>query len=395
MGDTFLPILLLLLVLSFFFQDSYIFILIYLFAGSYALGRWWSRKALAAVEFRRELIPRIFPGQELSVRLTFKNTGWLPIVWLQFSEALPVELGRIDGFRKVLTIGPYGSAIYEYSLVPKKRGYYTVGPVRLHSGDVMGMMGEAVREGKSDSLVVYPHVVALSKLVLPSRSPMGNLRHHLPIFEDPTRITGKREYVAGDSLRRIDWKSTAVTGQLQVKLFEPSIALETVLFLNLNQSEYRLQARIDASELAIVVAASIASWLAGQKQPAGLITNGLDPLEGEGEFMKPIPPKKGRGHMMRILEALARVKAGETTSFVDLVQRERVFLPWGATAIYLVNTVPEGLFEEIHQARQTGLNAVLVACGRVAGLQEIKIQSEFYRVPVFHIQDETDLDIWR
>jgi hypothetical protein len=90
---------------------------------------------------------------------------------------------------------------------------------------------------------------------LPSRSPIGTLRHTQPIFEDPSRVRGKRDYTTGDSLRRVDWKATATTGRLQVKQFEPSIALETALFLNLNADEYLQRTRLDATELAIVIAA--------------------------------------------------------------------------------------------------------------------------------------------
>ena len=103
----------------------------------------------------------------------------------------------------------------------------------LYSGDVFGLTGGETRRLQSDSLTVYPKIVPLTRVVLPTQSPMGTLRHHQPIFEDPSRIFGKREYVSGDSLRRVDWKSTASTGHLQVKLFEPSIALETVIFLDL------------------------------------------------------------------------------------------------------------------------------------------------------------------
>ena len=96
-------------------------------------------------------------------------------------------------------------------------------------------------------LTVYPRIVALNSIQIPSRSPQGTMRHTQPIFEDPTRVLGKREYVAGDSLRRVDWKSTAVTGRLQVKLFEPAISLETLIFLNLNAEDYHYRSRIDST----------------------------------------------------------------------------------------------------------------------------------------------------
>jgi len=72
------------------------------------------------------------------------------------------------------------------------------------------------------------------------------MRHQQPIFEDP-HAYGKRDYVASDSLRRVDWKASASTGRLQIKQFEPSIALQTVIFLNLNGSEYNTRNRIDAN----------------------------------------------------------------------------------------------------------------------------------------------------
>jgi hypothetical protein len=46
MGDFFLPLILLLIVLAIFTQDGFTITLIYLFAGLYAVGSWWSRKAL-------------------------------------------------------------------------------------------------------------------------------------------------------------------------------------------------------------------------------------------------------------------------------------------------------------------------------------------------------------
>src|SRR3972149_2468824 len=67
----------------------------------------------------------------------------------------------------------------------------------------------------------------------PPQSPMGNLPPPQPIFEDPSRVIGKRDYVAGDSLQRVDWKATAVVGRLQVKQYQPSTARETLIVLSL------------------------------------------------------------------------------------------------------------------------------------------------------------------
>ena len=164
-----------------------------------------------------------------------------------------------------------------------RRGYYPIGPLHLRSGDLIGLTEELDTEGGVDHLIVYPKIIPFAKVKLPSRSPLGTLRHTQPIFEDPSRVRGKRDYVAGDSLRRVDWKATATTGRLQVKQFEPSIALETAIFLNLNADEYAQRTRLDATELAIVIAASLANWIVGQRQSVGLCVNGVDPIGTEGK----------------------------------------------------------------------------------------------------------------
>jgi uncharacterized protein (DUF58 family) len=223
---------------------------------------------------------------------------------------------------------------------------------------------------------------------------MGTLRHHEPIFEDPTRVRGKRDYVTGDSLRRIDWKSTAVTGRLQVKQYEPSIALETMIFLDLCEAQYLLKERFQATELAIVIAASIASWVVRKKQSVGLATNGLDPLKAGGP-PPPLPVRKGRGQLMRVLESLARLQTAEAEPLTDMVRRISANLAWGTTLIMITGQVDENLFDELFQARRSGLDSFLVLCGSGLRYSETRRLAEHFGFPVFRFADEQDLDVWR
>ena len=148
-------------------------------------------------------------------------------------------------------------------------------------------------QSPAEHLVIYPRIVPFTSVEIPSHSPQGTLRHHLPLFEDPTRVFGKRGYLSGDSLRRIDWKASASSGRLQVKLFEPSIALETFIVLNLNAEDYYYRTRIDSTELAIVIAASVSNWIVGKKQMVGMMVNGRDPLADDGR-PQTNPPRKGK-----------------------------------------------------------------------------------------------------
>jgi uncharacterized protein (DUF58 family) len=223
---------------------------------------------------------------------------------------------------------------------------------------------------------------------------MGSLRTRQPVFEDPTRPAGKRDYQAGDSLRRIDWKASASTGRLQTKLFEPSISLETVIFLNLNTEDYPLRARYEATELAIVIAASLANWIVAQRQAVGLYTNAVDPLTVDNRAI-PLPARKGRPHLMRILELMARLRALETHSFQTLINQQRVHLNWGTTLIILTSGASQALFDELLQARRSGLLPVLILCGENHEHRNALQMSKLYHIPATEFRDEKDLDLWR
>jgi uncharacterized protein (DUF58 family) len=394
MSDTFFLLLTLLTGLAIFLREDIILTLVYFLVGTYALSRWWSRRALKTVEYSRTFQHRALLHEKVPVQLELINRYWLPVPWLQLTETLPLELMVPNAYRSVTTLGPYGRQRFTYMLHADRRGYYPIGPLHLRSGDLIGLNEELDSEGSADRLIVYPKIVPFAKVRLPSHSPIGTLRHTQPIFEDPSRVRGKRDYMAGDSLRRVDWKATATLGRLQVKQFEPSIALETMICLNLNADEYEQRTRLDATELAIVIAASLANWIIGQRQPAGLIVNGADPI-GTEEKPQALPPRKGRAHLMRILDVLARIRSIPTAPFVQLLQREAPHLSWGTTVILITGSMDDVLFDEIFRARRAGLNVVLILCGTVRNIVEIQHRAEHFDIPVQHFVRERDLDVWR
>lgn len=390
----YLPLFFLLVLLAAVFRDDAVVLLFYLLAGVFIAGRWWSRKALASVVFERRFTRRAFPGEAVPVRLAVRNTGWLPLIWLGLRESVPAGLTVAAPPLDVVSLGPRGQAGLDYTLQTYKRGYYQIGPLFLSSGDVLGLDADHQRQGPADTLTVYPRLVPLTQLGLPSRSPLGTLRHAPPIFEDPARVVGKRDYASGDSLRRLDWKATAAAGRLQVKQFEPSIALEVMLLLDLRAESYALRARYDASELAIVAAASLADWLTGQKQPVGLLANGADPASGDGPPI--LPPRKGRGHLMRVLEVLARVQLAEAAPPVaDLVRRQSAVLPWGATLVTITGGLDEALTDASLHARRAGLNVVLMLVGPVTSADEARRRLKPFGVTVHALWNEQDLAPWR
>jgi uncharacterized protein (DUF58 family) len=393
MVGTFLPLLVALLLIASFLRGDFALTLIYLVVGALAAGIWWSRRMLTQLETKRRFQTHAFLGERINIELQVRNKGWLPIPWLELRETLPVALVGPNSFQSVIHLGPHGEAKFEYFVDARKRGYYPIGPLSMATGDILGLSSSLLAQSPAEALIVYPKIIPFTAMEIPSQSPQGTLRHTLPLFEDPTRTFGKRSYTSGDSLRRIDWKSSASSGRLQVKLFEPSIALETCIFLNLHAQDYYYRSRIDSTELAIVIAASISNWIVEKKQMVGMLVNGRDPLMADGRPQF-IPPHKGKRHLTRLLETLARVEMTDDSALAPLIQQQRYQLAWGTTLIVISGGIGDDVLNELYQARRSGQNALLILAGRDSTEEPIQRRAKAFGIQVYSIATERDLNIW-
>jgi uncharacterized protein (DUF58 family) len=394
MPAEFLLPLLLILLLAAFLQGGFALTILFLLTGAYLIGWLFRQQISKEISCRRTLDTRAFSGEEIPVHLEVQNKGWLPVPWLHLYESLPVELTSGPAIRRVLSLLPHSRATIDYTLHASKRGYYPVGPLFTALGDTLGLVEAQEFMVLEDHLTVYPKIIPLTEVGLPSQFPQGTLRHHFPIFEDPTRIQAKRDYLRGDSLRRVDWKATAVVGRLQVKQFEPSIALETMIFLNLNIGEYLPRYRYDSTELAIVIAASLANWVASKKQAVGLICNGIDPVS-EDHCCKRLPPHKGRDHLMQILDILARVQIGERTSLTEVLRDVSPRLPWGTTLPIITGKTTEAFFDELFQVQRRGQKVMLILAGITTDSTRVQNRARSLGIQIHIVQKEKDLEAWK
>ena len=397
-----LPFLIVLLIVALFSRVDLFFYLLYVLSGIVVLGRLWASRALKAVTIRRIHADRVFQGDTVDVRLEVTNSGWLPVLWMRLHDMVPATLGTPGLFRQVVSLAPRERLDLAYTLSASRRGYYQLGPLVAHSGDLLGSattQADPLHKDGGGFVIVYPRIVPLRDLGFPSQSPFGTLPSREQIFEDPTRIRGVRDYQRGDSLRRIDWKTSARTGMLQVKRYEPAIALETAIFLNLDGGDYPIAHRNTATELGIVIAASLAAHLVEKRQAVGLITNGRDPLAAGVPASTPaLPLRKGRDHLMNLLDLLARVEvaaAGEALPFLEIVSRESVGLPWGSTAVLITAQPGEGLFDTLLALRRRGLGVILIMTYPGRDVSLTIRRAEQIEVQAYSIESERDMDTWR
>src|SRR5579864_1446710 len=266
----------------------------------------WAKYCMRDVRYKRELSEkRVLFGEEITLALSIENSKLLPLPWLEIEEIIPRDL-RLSGsnlrvsvssnsflLESLFSLRWYERVTRRYSVRCTARGVHAFGPTTMRSGDVFGFQSRQEALANRQYLLVYPMVVPLARFGLPARHPFGDYNAPGRMLEDPSRVIGVRDYMYGDDLRRVHWKASARTSQLQSKLYQPTTTYTLVIFLN-------VMAQLDAwfgfhpelTELAICATASVADWALNEGFAVGLYANTmmympemgmLPPIHQEGE----------------------------------------------------------------------------------------------------------------
>lgn len=183
-------------------------------ALSIALGAWFGERALnaivapsvvalvlAAAQLYRADAPAVdrivpapgHPGEDRTVRLRVEADG-TAVVTEPLDDGLSPD--RVER-----TVVEDGTIEYEVRL--GRRGPQRLGPATVTARDVFGLVTGRHETGPTDELLVYPRVVPLV-----NPGPFAGLvdRAGSP---DRHAFDSLREYVPGDSLRDVHWKTSA------------------------------------------------------------------------------------------------------------------------------------------------------------------------------------------
>ncbi len=304
-----------------------------------AAASWtWSRFSLQNLFLQVKLSrSRVFPDEPVTLSFELSNEKRLPLPWVQIEEALPPRLasGTLkstaccskERLRWTTAVSGRQRLKWRHDLICRARGEYSLGPLRIRSGDMFGLFPQERALPGSEELLVYPRILTDTGMHPAMAEFLGELEKESRLFEDPNRSIGPRDYRRDDPFKRIHWKATARQGHLQVRQFESSTGLNLLVMLDVQSFCEPVRQDEETFELAVSIAASLAHQLHKARRPVGLMADSVPEIE--------IPASSDRSQLRFILEALARIRQRSAGRLHALLEGNR-FRFYPGTAFVIV-----------------------------------------------------------
>ena len=174
-------------------------------------------------------------GDSIFVTVTFRNTCWLPLVFLTVNEMKMDEnhYETANGqMNKLYLVGWKRQFEWTYELKDLQRGEHHFKGIEFICMDFFGWIIRKVSAEKQQLFFVYPKVHQVDTVSLHMQYEQGAAISPYSLIKDTTMATGVREYVAGDRFSWIHWKSFARNGELRTKEFEDRHSQNTFIIMD-------------------------------------------------------------------------------------------------------------------------------------------------------------------
>ncbi len=255
-----------------------------------------------AIEVERVMEPQLSLGAPNLVRLFLRNRSDRP--WRIAVHDEPPEQMENEFSDTALTLDRHQSKVIEYHVTPKSRGDFNFGDIWLRVTGRLRLVNRQQRLSRSVPVKVYPNMLETAKFTLMAKR--GRLQQ---VGIRAARLIGAgrefeslREYQPDDDYRRIDWKATARRGKLISRQYEVERSQNVVLVLDVGRTMLAEIDGIAKTDYAVNAALLLAYVATLSEDKVGLLVF-ADTVQTW------IAPRKGRGQVYRILEALYNAHA--------------------------------------------------------------------------------------
>jgi uncharacterized protein (DUF58 family) len=287
-------------------------------------------------------------GLPLSGEFTITNESWLPAFDLAVGFfGLPKSIRQTEVDRTSAYLAGGATQTSRVELMPLKRGLYELPKLRAYSTFPFQIVRFGNRHHACEPLLVLPSFHPLSGINVPAshRYQPGGIALTSNIGESPEYI-GNREYVAGESVRRLDFRAWARLGKPVVREYQEEYYCRIALVLDTFVDPQRKPTPEGFAELeaAVSLTASISDALSNGEYIIDLFAAGPE--------LYVFRAGRHTAHFENLLEILACVDACRNDPFDVVAPAIRdelgsistaicLFLDWDESRRALAHTIVE------------------------------------------------------
>ena len=299
------------------------YFLLYALIGALLGSFIWSAANLVGIHVsaqRRSGLAKV--GDFAETELYISNRFPLPKVLLEVRD-MPELPGQATG--TVVNLRPLQSITWRARAPLRKRGVYSLGPVRAFSSDLFGLFRLRRTFPGLDEVTVYPATVDLPLFQLSTGDGFHQGAWSQRSHDVAPSVSTVRDYSYGDSLRRIHWPSTIRTSKLMVKEFDNELRNPIWIVLDLHR-DVQAGGEIDnTEECGITIAASVARKFLAFGWPVGFLAH------GDRRYV--LAPQRNPAFHERLLSMLAVVQATGTEPLADVLRQAKAHFGSSSTLI--------------------------------------------------------------
>ena len=283
---------------------------------------------------------QLVQGESSRVRLRLVNRGKNPIPLATIEDAVPLELrkGGSSSFSVFLRPGETRDEYYEVHA--KNFGIFSLGPIRARCSYAAGIASAEISFRTFSPIVVLPKTSErlMHFKIHPHKTkpwPGEIVARRVGLGIDNYSI---RQYLPGDSFRRINWRASAKLASEDLLLNEQTAELgaDTIIIVDARPASDLSSGGESLINYSIRAAISVADKLLRDRNRVGLVTIGMD--------TERIPPGYGRRQYNRLVLSLIKVRSGGFFTFENIPSYLKYFYPHLAQVVLISPLIDSGAF---------------------------------------------------
>ncbi len=210
------------------------------------------------IKFIQEIDKRVIVKGEnvrLVVKISNEDILVYPYVFATFFSSHSSFKGMNSS--QSLSISPKSGKEFIFDMECKFRGEYDVGLSEIYIEDFLGLIKLKYKIPEPKKIIVYPKIEHLANFSILSSGSTDSQSAENGLQDNINNIRDIREYVDGDSFRKIHWKLTARNDKLMIKNYEGSIDANVNILLDLRKNVYSDEENIIIEDKLIEAAVAV------------------------------------------------------------------------------------------------------------------------------------------